>query len=393
MQTANIKKLIYLILIHIFNRFPIKRNKIFLFSYYGSQYGCNPKYITNYILANYPPNKFDIVWAFNDVQSRNKVKNIRWVKNMSIKYFYELCTSKVIITNYRTTNLFAKRKDQYYIQTWHSSLRLKQIEKDAKDTLPAHYVEMAKQDSLKCDLLLSGCKYSTDIFKRSFWYAGEIFEHGTPRNDLFFERNLMKQESIKEKLSISAESRIILYAPTFRSNHSTAVYNIDYIKLIKTLQTKFRGDWIVLIRLHPHLVSEADQISHRENIINVTTYDDVQELMLISDMLISDYSSLIFDFSITGKPCFLYIPDVEEYAKTERELYFEIMELPFISAITNDDLFKKINQFNLNEYTKNLHEFSQRIGSFEEGKACEYLLKRISNVCFADEEVDMNEAI
>src|SRR5690625_3789315 len=103
MQTANIKKLIYLILIHIFNRFPIKRNKIFLFSYYGSQYGCNPKYITNYILANYPPNKFDIVWAFNDVQSRNKVKNIRWVKNMSIKYFYELCTSKVIITNYRTT--------------------------------------------------------------------------------------------------------------------------------------------------------------------------------------------------------------------------------------------------------------------------------------------------
>ena len=103
---------------------------------------------------------------------------------MSLKYFYELCTAKVIITNFRTTNIFKKRKNQYYIQTWHSSLRLKQIEKDAEDSLPESYIEMAKEDSKKCDLLLSGCRYSTDIFKRAFWYDGEIFEYGTPRNDL-----------------------------------------------------------------------------------------------------------------------------------------------------------------------------------------------------------------
>lgn len=379
-------------MIHIFNLFPIKRNKILLFSYYGSQYGCNPKYITDYMLANYPPNKFDIVWAFNDVQSRNELRGIRVVKNMSLKYFYELCTSKVVITNYRTTNLFVKRKNQYYIQTWHSSLRLKQIEKDAEDALPANYVEMAKQDSKKCDLLLSGCKYSTDIFKRSFWYAGEIFEHGTPRNDLFFQRDPEKQASILEKLAIPSGSRILLYAPTFRKGNNTAIYNINYTNLRKTLQAKFGGDWVILMRLHPHLLSEADQ-SYGENVINVTTYDDIQELMLISDVLISDYSSLIFDFSITGRPCFLYIPDVQEYTKSERKLYFEIMELPFISTISNDDLFEKIKQFNVRAYTENLHKFSHDIDSYEEGRASEYLLKRIHDVCFTDRKGDMNEAV
>ncbi|MGL5752407.1 MAG: bifunctional glycosyltransferase/CDP-glycerol:glycerophosphate glycerophosphotransferase, partial [Paraclostridium sp.] len=177
-----IKKFLTLTITHIFNLFPIKKNKIFLFSYYGSQYGCSPKYISEYIVKNYPKDKFDVVWAFNDISSKEHIEDIRKVRIMSLKYFYELSTSKIIITNFRTTNTFIKRKNQYYIQTWHSSLRLKQIEKDAENSLPKNYAEMAKEDSKKCDLLLSGCKYSTDIFKRAYWYNGEIFEHGTPRN-------------------------------------------------------------------------------------------------------------------------------------------------------------------------------------------------------------------
>ena len=130
---AMIFKSITLLIVYIFNCFPIKKNKIFFFSYYGSQYGCNPKYITEHILNNYPRDRYDLVWAFNDLKSREHLKGIRKVKTMSLKYFYELCTSKVIITNFRTTDTFVKRKDQYYIQTWHSSLRLKQIEKDAEE--------------------------------------------------------------------------------------------------------------------------------------------------------------------------------------------------------------------------------------------------------------------
>lgn len=157
-----------------------------------------------------------MVWAFSSLKSKENIPGVRKVKITSLRYIYELCTSKIIITNFRTTDTFIKRKNQYYIQTWHSSLRLKQIEKDAEDTLPKDYVKMAIDDSKKLDLLLSGCKYSTDIFKRAFWYDGEIFEHGTPRNDIFFQKNSDLNNKIKEKLNINKDKKIILYAPTFR---------------------------------------------------------------------------------------------------------------------------------------------------------------------------------
>ncbi|MEH7226761.1 CDP-glycerol glycerophosphotransferase family protein [Bacillus sp. JJ1566] len=388
-----IKKIVYLAIIYIFNCFPIKNNKVMFFSYYGSQYGCNPKYISEYILKNCSPKTFDIVWAFTDLKSKKHIKGIRKVKTMSFKYFYELSTSKVVITNFRTTDLFVKRKEQYYIQTWHSSLRLKQIEKDAEESLPLQYVEMAKRDSLKCDLLLSGCRYSTDIFNNAFWYKGKIFEYGTPRNDLFFSNSFNKKEIIKN-LRIPEKQKIVLYAPTFRKNNGIEAYDLEFPRVINALQNKFGGDWTLLIKLHPHLISKSSQLQKEDsNVIDVTMYDDIQELLAISDVLISDYSSLIFDFSITNRPCFLYIPDVNEYVSNERKLYFDIKQLPFITAFSNEDLVVKIDDFNYELYRSRLHNFLINIGSFEEGKASEYLLKEITETCFKKQRGEVYEAV
>ncbi|MDZ5254378.1 CDP-glycerol glycerophosphotransferase family protein [Clostridium sp. LIBA-8841] len=374
-------KAIVIAITKIFNCLPIKKNKIFFYSYYGSQYGCNPKYISEYIVKNYP-GKFDLVWAFSSLKSKGNIPGVRKVKITSLRYIYELCTSKIIITNFRTTDTFIKRKDQYYIQTWHSSLRLKQIERDAEDTLPKDYVKMAKSDSKKIDLLLSGCKYSTDIFKRAFWYDGEIFEHGTPRNDIFFEKNTMANQEIKYKLNINKDKKIILYAPTFRKNNGLEVYNIDYSLIINSLKNKFNNDWFFLVKLHPHLVSKSRDLVFGEGVIDVTSYDDIQELLSVSDILISDYSSLMFDFALSEKPCFLYVPDLDEYTKADRKLYFDIKALPFISVKNNIELKAAIEDFDLYKYKKGLKDFSKEIGSFEEGKCCENLLKHIEEVCF-----------
>lgn len=374
-------KAVVIAITKIFNCLPIKKNKIFFYSYYGSQYGCNPKYISEYIVKNYP-GKFDLVWAFSSLKSKENIPGVRKVKITSLRYIYELCTSKIIITNFRTTDTFIKRKNQYYIQTWHSSLRLKQIEKDAEDTLPKDYVKMAKEDSKKLDLLLSGCKYSTDIFKRAFWYDGEIFEHGTPRNDIFFQKNSDLNNKIKEKLSIDKDKKIILYAPTFRKNNGLEVYNIDYSLIINSLKNKFNSDWIFLVKLHPHLISKSKNLVFGEGVIDVTSYDDIQELLNISDILISDYSSLMFDFSLSEKPCFLYVPDLDEYTNADRKLYFDIKALPFISVKNNIELKAAIEDFDLYKYKKNLKDFSKKIGSFEKGKCCEELVKHIGKVCF-----------
>ena len=378
---SKIKNVIALSIIRIFNWFPIRNNKIFLYSYYGSQYGCSPKYISEYLVNNYS-NKYDIVWAFNDIDSKKYIEGIRKVKVMSLRYFYELCTSKVIITNFRTTEIFKKRKNQYYIQTWHSSLRLKQIEKDAENTLPLHYVEMAKRDSEKLDLLMSGCKFSTDIFKRAFWYEGEIFEHGTPRNDLLFEKTDRINNKIKDKLKIDRNKKIVLYAPTFRKDNDLTVYNLDYSRIISKLSEKFEGEWIFLVKLHPHLISKSKELVCGNNVLDVTTYDDIQELLGVADILVSDYSSLIFDFALTERPCFLYIPDLDKYIESDRRLYFDINELPFISVKNNNEFVKEIDSFNQIKYKKNLDKFNSKIGSFENGQCCKELEKKIDKVCF-----------
>lgn len=376
---SKIKNFITVSIIRIFNCLPIRNNKIFLYSYYGSQYGCSPKYISEYLVKNYP-DKYDVVWAFNNIESKKDIEGIRKVKTMSLKYFYELCTSKVVITNFRTTEMFKKRKKQYYIQTWHSSLRLKQIEKDAEDTLPKHYVEMAKVDSKKCDLLLSGCKYSTEIFKRAFWYDGEIFEHGTPANDIFFRCNEDKRSEVLKKLKVPRDYKFILYAPTFRESKRLDIYNMDYNKVIDACEKKFDGKWILLLKLHPHMIEIAKEIKNTNNVINVTSYDDIQELLLISDVLITDYSAVMFSYLLTRKPCFLYVPDIKEYIAKDRKLYFSIDELPFDSAKNNEELVSKIFNFNSNKFNKNVGNMLKKIGSYEQGNACENLVNKIEQI-------------
>ncbi|WP_077214398.1 CDP-glycerol glycerophosphotransferase family protein [Bacillus dakarensis] len=374
---TNLKKTSAIAIIYFFHCFPIKRNKIFFFSYYGSQYGDSPKYISEYILKNYPKDKFDVVWAFDEIEQKKGITGFKEVKIMSLRYFYEICTSKVIITNFRTTDLFIKRKNQYYIQTWHSSLRLKQIEKDAEDTLPRHYIQMAKKDSLKCDLLLSGCEYSTKIFKQAFWYDGEIFEHGTPANDIFFKTGIKNRSEIFEKLDIPLGVKVALYAPTFRKDNKISVYDLNYEEVLNELKKKFGGNWILLLRLHPHLSAISSEIKNTDTIRNVTSYDDVQELMYISDVLITDYSSVMFSFLITKKPCFLYVPDLESYLKNDRKLYFNLRDLPFPSATTQQDLVNNIHDFNQERYTKDILELLDTINSYENGNASRNLLQKI----------------
>lgn len=368
------------ILIKFMNILPIKKNKIFMFSYYGGQYGDSPKYITEYILKNYPKEKFDIVWAFTDLDSKKDLKGIRKVRVMSLRYFFELCTSKIIITNFRTTELFKKRKEQYYIQTWHSSLRLKKIEKDAEESLEKSYIDMAKKDSKKIDLLLSGCKYSTEIFKNSFWYKGDILECGTPRNDILVNCDL-EVGRIKNKLNIK-EKKVLLYAPTFRKDGNLDVYDIDYKRVLKSLEDKYGEEWIILVKLHPHLINKSNEIEYNEKIVNATSYDDIQELLAVSDILISDYSSLIFDYLVVGKPCFLYVPDIKDYISKDRDLYFDIEKLPFINVKSNDELIEKIINFDEVNYKKNIKDFSNYIGSYEKGNASEKLMKKIEKICF-----------
>ena len=354
-------------------RMPIQKNKVILWSDNFKSFGCSPKYIALYLAEHYP-GKFDVVWVLEQGRPvpEGLPEGIRIVRYFSMEYLKEIATAKVIICNHRTGkhHYFKKRKGQFYIQTWHSSLRLKKIEGDAPG-LGEDYAAYASADSQKIDLLLSGCAFSTDIFKRAFWYDGEIFEHGTPRCDGFFRESDAKTK-VYRFYNIPAGKKLALYAPTFRKDKKASVYGMDFEKLSAALGS----DWTVACRLHPNLNADVSGL----NCLSMSNYPDMQELLAACDLLITDYSSSMFDMAVAGKKCALYVPDLESYMANERGLYFDIQALPFPKAKDMDELCCCVGDFT--GYAERCQAFLREIGSFEDGNAAQAVTQRIERVCY-----------
>lgn len=374
---SNIKALRLRLLIAFYRVLPLKKNKIILWANSFKHYGCSPKYITEYIVRQFPE-RFDIVWVFEDgVEITSDLPStVRTVRYFSLAYLKELHTAAFIICNMRTGNayMWKKRRRQKYIQTWHSSLRLKKIEGDAATNLPQSYIDNARKDSVRTDLILSGCDFSTEIFRNSFWYDGEILKSGTPRCDIFFDNNSMIRQKVCSNLGIDPTKKILLYAPTFRNDKQASLNDLDFGAIEQALSRRFGKEWCIIFRFHPNITTSYDL---GPSGIDATRYPDMQELLVTADVLVTDYSSCMFDMAVARKPCFLYCPDLGNYVKNERGLYFNISELPFPLAQTNDELQHNIENFDTGIYNANVDDFLSRVGSYEDGHAVERVVNYI----------------
>ena len=357
----------------LFRLLPVRKNEVLLFSYYGEQYSGSPKYIGQYLADK---SDLRVTWAFVTPKKYQGLP-FRTVRYGHLSYYYRLAVSGTVITNYRMTEDFVKRKGQKYVQTWHSSLRLKMIEKDAEDTLPETYVRMAKRDSTQIDCLLAGSRKSREIFERAFWYDGQIVNTGTPQCDILLGDCTGTRRKVLDHFGFPEGAKIALYAPTFRKNHDTSVYDLDPEALLAGLREKFGGDWYLLMRLHPHLVKLTDCFRYSEHVLQATDYDDAQELLAAADVLISDYSAIMFDFSVTRRLCLLYVPDLETYTAADRNLYFDIGQLPFPHFGTQADMMSYIGTVDYGEYRKNVSRFIEGIGSYDDGNACQRVYELI----------------
>lgn len=365
----------------VITHLPVKKNKILFLSHLGKSYSCNPKYLCEY-LAEQHKRVFDLVWVYTENAGvpKDLPKEVRVVKHYSYKYLYEISTAHYVVSNTRISDWFRfnKRKGQIYIQTWHSSLRLKKIEGDAN--LGKDYEAFARKDSTKIDYIVSGCEFSTQIFEHSFWYNGKILKIGTPRIDYLKSITQTEINAIYDKALLEKNIHYILYAPTFRKGNDLSAYNIDYHKLVQSLVLKFGGAWKVLFRLHPNLQELVSVENLGDCCIDMTRYGDIQELLCVSDILITDYSSSMFDMAFLGKPCILYVSDLENYLANERNLYFDINYLPFIVAQNNEQLYNSIVNYDKETYDNGVYSFMGKIGSYELGDACEKITKAVFNV-------------
>lgn len=358
----------------MFSALPLNNKKI-VFLCDGSRYDCNPRYLSEYMAKN---TDYIKIWPFygNVIDKIEVPSDVKKVRIFSIRGFFDIATAGAVISNQRTSELiWRKRKGQKYIQTWHSSVRLKKIEKDAENYLSDVYKKLAIKDSGNIDIILSGCEFSTDIFKRAFWYDGRIEKTGTPRIDYLLSNHFDVTKKVRETLTLNDKS--ILYAPTFREHSELLLNDILAQDILLQLSLKTKGNWTFIKRLHPNMRKDMVCKNGNSDIRDATNYASVQELLIASDYVITDYSSLMFDCAFLHKPCVLYVPDYEEYLQNERGLYFRLEELPFPIAYTFKDLVEALVHFNAEDYEKSVSEFLLKIGSYEDGNACKRIVSLI----------------
>ena len=357
-----------------FHWLPVNRAKIVFNNFCGQGYGDSPKYIAEEIISRNL--KFDLVWIVNDM-SMEVPPQVRKVNYLSVRTSYELSTAKIIVSNVKVSLPYHKKQYQYYIQTWHGSMAFKAIEKAAQDKLRPEYVKESIADSKQIDLFLSSNSVQTQEIRDFFWYDGEIFECGSPRNDMLY-RSVQYRDKIKQQLGLRLDMKVVLYAPTFRDDYRMDVYNLDLDRLYSCLSVKMGGDWRILVRLHPN-VMEKNAVTIGPHSIDVTSYPDMQELLLICDVLITDYSTTIYDTLIMRKILFLYAPDFVEY-KGNRGLNSVYYMLPSQACQTNEELFNNIEQFDEIAYHQRLDSFLDSVRIFDDGNASKRVVDKIQSI-------------
>lgn len=362
--------------VYLFHFFPVKKNKIVFFNDFGLGYGCNLKYVCNEILRQQLP--YELVWIVKNNSYQMPV-GVRKSLISRIQSVYDLSTAKIVINNIKGYMNVWKKDSQYFIYIPHGQTGAKKAEKEMNN-LNDEYLNASIWHSAQMDLFITcSCAQSKDMVE-NFWCTCEILQCGFPRNDIFFKPKEERITQIKRDLNIPIDKKCLLYAPTFRDNGNDTAYALDMERLKMSLKKKYQNDWVILVRLHPNFFwYEEPKFAYSDTILNVSTYDDIQELFLISDILITDYSSTMFDFNNSHRPVYLFATDVDEYNKIRglKDFYFTV---PFPLCRNNDELMHAIEKYNEQDYKKKLKAFDMIYGDVDDGHASERVVERIKAV-------------
>lgn len=311
--------------------------RLILFSCFGGKkYDDSPKAVYEAIIKDERFKGYKFVWAFHDPE-KHKLKYAKIIKTDNIKYFLTAMKAGCWVTNSSIERgLSFKNKNTLYYNSWHGT----PIKKMGTDMTSSSETFKSKS-SYSFDIINSQGRYETEIFSRCFGIPKDHFlECGLPRNDILNNYSVQYREKIRERLGISKDKKVILYCPTFRDylrdkkNGCVLVPPVDLKKWKKEL-----GDnYVLLFRAH-YEVSKMLDVHDDGFVKNTTDYKSLNELMIASDILISDYSSVYFDYSITGKPMFHFTYDYDEYS-TNRGMYFDIRD--HLSGGDNEDELIKL---------------------------------------------------
>ena len=373
---------------------PLDDKTVLFISFHGKGYSDNPKAIYEEMLKDDRFKDFKFVWAIkNHKKKAIKIDDAKIIEYLSIPYFYYLSKAKYWIFNCKMPSYICKKKEQIYLQTWHGT-PLKRLGHDIHvDENTTFYRSQIKAedmyrsydiDSARYNYMISPNAFCTKIFPAAFNINKErLIETGYPRNDVMSNVTDDEKLKIKKELNIPLHKKVILYAPTWRDNQYVAKgytfkLEVDFHKWHQYL----KDDYIVLFKPHYLIINDYKSTNDLQGFLyNIDADQDISPLYLITDVLITDYSSVFYDFAVMNKPMYFYMYDLKDYQEELRGFYIDIYkDLPGQIYENEDDLLKDVIE-NEYDYAK-LKVFKERFNNHDDGMAS----KRVVDIVFGDKK-------
>lgn len=363
---------------------PKKKNRIIFESFLGKQYSDNPRALYEYLLEHYP-SEYELIWSVDKRYVKLfEEKGVPYYKRFSVKWLIAMNTANLWVSNSRLPLWIPKPKKTTYLQTWHGT-PLKKLALDMDEVhMPGTDTEKYKKnfttESKKWDFLVSPNTYSSEIFRRAFKFNKTMLEAGYPRNDHLVNNNNEEYiHRLKVDLGIPRGKKVILYAPTWRDNeyYARGRYKFDIKLDLEKMRKELGDDYIILLRMH-YLISENIDVTQYDGFVqDFSTYEDIRDLYLVSDTLITDYSSVFFDYAILNRPIVFFTYDLESYRDTLRGFYFDFEEdAPGPLLFDTDSIIEAV----LNEddpYYNKRQIFRNTYCSLEDGQASKRVLEHV----------------
>ena len=375
----------------LFKHLPVNPRVIIYESFIGRSYSDNPKYIYLDLQKHYP-GRFIHVWIadsldYHKIKSELKDQpNTVVVNKFGAEYMYYLAISKYQVFNMRQPRWFVKRPGTYFLETWHGT-PLKRLVFDLDNIANAPlYKKGFYYQTKQWDHLLTDNQFSYQIFQHAFMYpARKMLKTGYPRNDVLSSpRRQQIARKVKQKLGIPLNKKVILYAPTWRDDQTSHLGRYQFqLKLNVAKMRRLLGQkYVMILRTHYFVTNHLDLSDYRGFVFNESGYDDISELYLVSDLLITDYSSVFFDYANLKRPIIYFAYDYDHYAGVLRGFYLNMKkDLPGPILKTSDQVIDAI--LHLDRVKAKYHQryvrFNQRFNSWDDGHAAQRVVKQMLN--------------
>lgn len=380
------KKLVIRTLLTPLRLLPVKKNRVFIINNLSHKFAGNPKYVADHLMAHYG-DKLEIVLSLKQPENYEQLRQrgFKLVKFNSLQYFIKAMTSRVFLTNSGGYSYLPMKKKQYVINTWHGGGAYKKCGTDMYSNSRTFRADL-KLQAKQTGAFTSTCTRFTEEFSRALIIPREVFwEIGMPRNDILIHPDAELRRQVRESIGLKEDEKLILFAPTYRKvddnyfRDSIAIsYGVDSGRVVRAMEQRFGGKWRFAVRYHPNVVNRQDM--RDENVLDLTDYEDMQELLLAADAMINDFSSSMWDYLLTGKPSFLFAVDLDHYVATT-EVYTPVAQWPFPQAVDNDQLEKNILEFSEEKYAEDCKAHYAALGGCETGEATKLVCRRICQLC------------